>query len=145
MSEGEGGNFGLWRPERGGGRTIQRCSKGGRGLFSISSVGGGGGGLGSFLEWPKFTGLASFIAACPISQAENICPWCEVASLHWVCKYFSQPVANVLIEGENKLNIASIYTYMYDLNHLQYSNYLSLPLLLYIYAIPCWPNIMDQN
>jgi hypothetical protein len=40
MSEGEGGNFGLWRPERGGGRTIQGCPKGGRGLFSISSVGG---------------------------------------------------------------------------------------------------------
>jgi hypothetical protein len=41
MYEGEGGNFGLWHLERGGGWTIQGCPKGGRGEFSISSMGGG--------------------------------------------------------------------------------------------------------
>ena len=36
----------------GGGRTIQGCPKGGRGLFSISSVGGGGGGMDLFWNDP---------------------------------------------------------------------------------------------
>jgi predicted amidophosphoribosyltransferase len=77
-------------------------------------------------KFSTITGLASFIAAslvshltqtlvshlCLISQAE-ICPCCEafIEFISDICKYFSQPIANVLIEGENKLKY-SLYLYI---------------------------------
>jgi hypothetical protein len=48
MSEGEGGNFGLWRPERREDEPFKDVRRGGGGYFRFPPWEG----YGSFLEWP---------------------------------------------------------------------------------------------